>query len=134
MEKGAFPLVLLILDGWGLNQEKEGNAVYCAATPNMDKYWREYPATILGAAGESVGLPAGQMGNSEVGHLNLGAGRIVYQDYTRISKAIADGDFFENPIFRDAMAAAREKQGPCTCWGFFPMAGFTAIWSTSMPC
>ena len=123
MEKGAFPLVLLILDGWGLNQEKEGNAVYCAATPNMDKYWREYPATILGAAGESVGLPAGQMGNSEVGHLNLGAGRIVYQDYTRISKAIADGDFFENPIFRDAMAAAREKQGALHLLGLLSDGG-----------
>ncbi|MGI6143940.1 MAG: 2,3-bisphosphoglycerate-independent phosphoglycerate mutase [bacterium] len=123
MEMDAFPLVLIILDGWGLNQERKGNAIYCAATPNMDKYWREYPATILGAAGESVGLPAGQMGNSEVGHLNLGAGRIVYQDFTRISKDIAEGRFFENQILQAAVGAAREKQGALHLLGLLSDGG-----------
>jgi len=123
MAKGAFPLVLIILDGWGLSQEREGNAVYLAKTPNVDRYWCDYPATILGAAGESVGLPAGQMGNSEVGHLNLGAGRVVYQDYTRISKDIAEGGFFENRTLLAAIAAAREKQGALHLMGLLSDGG-----------
>ena len=80
------PLALIILDGYGLNDEKEGNAVYAARTPVLDKLMAEYPMNTLDASGEAVGLPEGQMGNSEVGHLNLGAGRIVYQDYTRIKQ------------------------------------------------
>ncbi|NLJ34023.1 MAG: 2,3-bisphosphoglycerate-independent phosphoglycerate mutase [Firmicutes bacterium] len=105
------PLLLLILDGWGLSQETRGNAIAQAQTPNMDYYWHTYPATSLGAAGESVGLPAGQMGNSEVGHLNLGAGRIVYQDLTRINKAIEEGSFFKNQALLGAVKAARENNG-----------------------
>ena len=91
------PVVLTILDGWGISEREQGNAILSANTTNMDRYLKHCPNTTLETSGEIVGLPAGQMGNSEVGHLNIGAGRIVYQDLTRISKAIKDGDFFENP-------------------------------------
>ncbi len=84
------------MDGWGIRKKTEYNAVAQAKTPNIDTLTKSYPSTLLGASGESVGLPEGQMGNSEVGHLNLGAGRIVYQEYTRINKAIEEGTFFEN--------------------------------------
>ena len=86
----------MILDGFGFRKDSEGNAVRLAGTPNIDALMKEYPNTLIGASGLSVGLPDGQMGNSEVGHLNIGAGRIVYQELTRITKAIEDGDFFEN--------------------------------------
>lgn len=94
---------LIIMDGFGLSEAKEGNAVYQASTPNFDRYWKEYPHGIIHASGLDVGLPEGQMGNSEVGHLNLGAGRIVYQDYTRVSKAIEDGVFFKNQALLKAI-------------------------------
>ena len=84
---------LIILDGFGLNSNTKGNAIYEANTPNLDKLWNEYPHVAIQGSGLDVGLPEGQMGNSEVGHLNIGAGRIVYQDYTRVSKAIEDGSF-----------------------------------------
>jgi 2,3-bisphosphoglycerate-independent phosphoglycerate mutase len=96
------PVVLTILDGWGLAGKNQGNAIFNANTNNMDRYFKEYPSTTLEASGEAVGLPAGQMGNSEVGHLNIGAGRIVYQDLTRISKAISNGEFFNNPVLINA--------------------------------
>ena len=100
---------LVIMDGFGLNDIKEGNAVYEASTPNIDRLMKEYPSGQINASGLDVGLPDGQMGNSEVGHLNLGAGRIVYQDYTRVSKAIEDGDFFSNPALLSAVNNAKEK-------------------------
>ena len=103
------PNILIILDGWGLNPRREGNAVALAKTPVMDSLMATYPWTTLKAHGKAVGLPEGVMGNSEVGHLNLGAGRIVYQEVTRISQSIEDGDFFENPILVEAME--RAKQG-----------------------
>ena len=81
---------LMILDGFGFRKDSEGNAVRLAGTPNIDALMKEYPNTLIGASGLSVGLPDGQMGNSEVGHLNIGAGRIVYQELTRITKAIED--------------------------------------------
>jgi 2,3-bisphosphoglycerate-independent phosphoglycerate mutase len=84
------PVALIILDGWGISKSKEHNAVMAANTPNFDKYNSTYPSTTIKASGLDVGLPDGQMGNSEVGHLNIGAGRVVYQDLTRISKAIED--------------------------------------------
>lgn len=87
------PVVLIVMDGWGQAPKSQGNAIARARTPNITSYLQQYPNTLLGAAGEDVGLPEGQMGNSEVGHLNLGAGRIVYQDYTRINRAICQGDF-----------------------------------------
>ena len=97
------PLCLMILDGYGIAPPKENNAIFRAVTPNMDKYLAEYPNTLVSASGMDVGLPDGQMGNSEVGHTNIGAGRIVYQELTRITKSITDGDFFENPVLKSAM-------------------------------
>jgi 2,3-bisphosphoglycerate-independent phosphoglycerate mutase len=100
--------MLMILDGWGYREAEEGNAVALAETPVLDRLWSEHPHTLIQASGLAVGLPEGQMGNSEVGHLNIGAGRRVYQSLTRITKSIDDGDFFENPAFLGAMARARE--------------------------
>lgn len=90
------PVVLMVLDGYGLNEKTEGNAIAMANTPVMDKLMAEYPFVKGNASGLAVGLPDGQMGNSEVGHMNIGAGRIIYQDLTRITKDIEDGTFFEN--------------------------------------
>jgi 2,3-bisphosphoglycerate-independent phosphoglycerate mutase len=100
------PVALLILDGWGYREEREGNAVALAETPNFDRLWRTRPHTLLAASGEDVGLPAGQMGNSEVGHLNLGAGRVVLQELPRIDRAIADGSFFANAVLCRTVDAA----------------------------
>ena len=97
------PLALVILDGWGLGDITAGNAIAGANTPNMTRYLKEYPHTSLICSGEYVGLPEGQMGNSEVGHLNMGAGRIVYQELSRISRSIRDGDFFRNDMLLEAM-------------------------------
>ncbi|MGN0629605.1 MAG: 2,3-bisphosphoglycerate-independent phosphoglycerate mutase [Oscillospiraceae bacterium] len=102
------PLVLMILDGFGYNERDYGNAIRAARMPNLDRIKAESPMTIIGASGLDVGLPAGQMGNSEVGHTNIGAGRIVYQPLTRITKSVSDGDFFENPAFVSAMENCRE--------------------------
>jgi 2,3-bisphosphoglycerate-independent phosphoglycerate mutase len=97
------PLVLVILDGWGLREAREGNAIALARTPNYSALLERFPHTSLVAAGEAVGLPPGQMGNSEVGHMNLGAGRVVYQDLTRIDRAIREGEFCENAALGAAM-------------------------------
>ena len=97
------------MDGFGLTSQTEGNAIYAEGTPNIKKLMEKYPATQLGASGMSVGLPDGQMGNSEVGHLNIGAGRIVYQELTRITKSIADGDFFSKQEFMDAVKNVKEN-------------------------
>ncbi len=97
---------LIVLDGWGHREEREGNAIALADTPFFDRLWREFPRTLIHASEERVGLPEGQMGNSEVGHLNLGAGRVVYQDIVRISKAIRTGEFFGNKVLQEAMDAA----------------------------
>lgn len=102
------PTVLLIMDGFGLAPAGTENAISCAATPALDKLFAACPHTQLQASGLDVGLPAGQMGNSEVGHTNIGAGRVVYQDLPRISNAVADGSFFANPAYKKAMAACRE--------------------------
>lgn len=98
------PLVLLVLDGWGLREEREGNAIALARTPTYLELLERFPHSALVASGESVGLPKGQMGNSEVGHMTMGAGRIVYQDLTRIDKSIEDGDFFEKPALVEALS------------------------------
>ncbi len=103
------PVVLVICDGWGVRDEAEGNAIAVARTPHFRRMLADYPSTTLLAAGEAVGLPAGQMGNSEVGHLNLGAGRMVPQDILRIDLAIRDGTFFRIPALRDACAAAKSR-------------------------
>ncbi|KAA0015101.1 MAG: 2,3-bisphosphoglycerate-independent phosphoglycerate mutase [Thermoplasmata archaeon] len=103
-------ILLAILDGWGYSNSKIGNAIYYAHTPNFDEYMARYPHTLLEASGEAVGLPAGQMGNSEVGHLNIGAGRIVYQESMKILKAIEDGSFFENKVLKEAMEKAKKSK------------------------
>jgi 2,3-bisphosphoglycerate-independent phosphoglycerate mutase len=102
------PVVLLILDGWGHREEVEDNALAQADLPNWRRLWAQCPRTLVHTEGRHVGLPDGQMGNSEVGHMNLGAGRIVYQDLTRVDAAIDDGSFFDNPGLRAACQAARE--------------------------
>src|SRR6476661_10248253 len=107
------PIVLIIRDGWGINPggsdkaTENGDATLLAKTPFHDHLYATYPGATLSASGLDVGLPAGQMGNSEVGHLNLGAGRIVYQDLTRINKAVLDGEFSTNPVLKEAFARAK---------------------------
>src|ERR1700745_2872654 len=109
----AGPVMLIIRDGWGINpggrgkRNENGDATLLASTPFHDKLYRHYPGSKLSASGEDVGLPEGQIGNSEVGHLNLGAGRIVYQDLTRINKAIADGELERHRVLLETFAAAR---------------------------
>jgi 2,3-bisphosphoglycerate-independent phosphoglycerate mutase len=102
-------ILLLIMDGYGLNPQKDGNAVALASKPHLDRILSTYPYTTLGASGLDVGLPEGQMGNSEVGHLNLGAGRVVYQEITRIDKAIAEKTFFENRVLIEGMEKTRQR-------------------------
>ncbi len=106
------PVALIILDGWGIGRDEPGNAVLAADTPVMDRLWENYPHATLLTSGEAVGLPPGQMGNSEVGHMNLGAGFIVYQWISRIDKSIADGDFDQNTVFLNAIE--RTKQNGAT--------------------
>ena len=103
------PIALIIMDGYGLNPETKGNAIYEAKKPYLDRYFKEYPNSKLSASGLSVGLPDGQMGNSEVGHTNIGAGRVVYQMLVKITKDIEDGTFFENTALVDAMNSAKES-------------------------
>jgi 2,3-bisphosphoglycerate-independent phosphoglycerate mutase len=117
------PLVLLILDGWGYREDTTNNAIAQAHTPVMDKLWRDYPHSLISGSGLDVGLPDGQMGNSEVGHVNLGSGRVVYQDFTRITKAIADGDFFTNPQLISAVQAAVSKQKAVHIMGLLSPGG-----------
>jgi len=103
------PYALIIMDGFGVNERTEGNAIKAANTPNIDKYFATCPNTIVHASGMDVGLPDGQMGNSEVGHTNIGAGRIVYQELTRITKSIEDGDFFENEALMGAVENCKKN-------------------------
>lgn len=117
------PTVLMILDGYGLNDKHEANAVYEAKTPVMDKLMEEYPFVKGYASGMTVGLPDGQMGNSEVGHLNMGAGRIVYQELTRITKEIQDGDFFKNEALLTAMRNAKENDSAIHFMGLLSDGG-----------
>ena len=117
------PTVLMILDGYGLNEKQEANAVYEAKTPVMDRLMAECPFVKGYASGLSVGLPDGQMGNSEVGHLNMGAGRIVYQELTRITKEIEDGDFFKNEALLAAMKNAKENNSAIHFMGLLSDGG-----------
>lgn len=117
------PVALIIMDGFGYREEDYGNAIRQAKTPNFDKYWNEYPHTLLGASGLAVGLPEGQMGNSEVGHLNLGAGRVVYQDLTRVTKAINEGTFYENETLLRAMQHARNNNTALHLYGLLSDGG-----------
>ena len=117
------PVALIILDGFGENPADYGNAIKSAETPNMSRLARQWPATSLGASGMDVGLPDGQMGNSEVGHTNIGAGRIVYQELTRITKSIADDDFFENESFLEAMDNCRRNDSSLHLYGLLSDGG-----------
>ena len=117
------PTVLMILDGYGLNERKDGNAVAQAKTPVMDKLMAECPFVKGNASGMAVGLPDGQMGNSEVGHLNMGAGRIVYQELTRITKEIQDGTFFENPALLEAVENCKKNDSALHMFGLLSDGG-----------
>jgi 2,3-bisphosphoglycerate-independent phosphoglycerate mutase len=117
------PVLLVVLDGWGIRQEREANAIATAGTPNMDALVREFPSTALETSGLAVGLPEGQMGNSEVGHTNLGAGRIVYQDLVRINRAVEDGSFFSNDALLLACRRAREAGGALHLMGLVSDGG-----------
>lgn len=116
-------VILVILDGWGIAPASHTNAVSMARTPNFDFLWSHYPHTKLAAAGEAVGLPVGQMGNSEVGHLNIGAGRVVLQDLPRITKAIKDGDFFNNKVLAETFAYAKKNKKPVHIMGLLSDGG-----------
>jgi 2,3-bisphosphoglycerate-independent phosphoglycerate mutase len=121
------PVVLVVLDGWGYREEREGNAIALANTPMWDRIWSRAPRTLLDASGLAVGLPEGQMGNSEVGHLNLGAGRVVMQDLVRINQSIADGDFFDNPALLKACSAAKRGDQTLHLMGLIGNGGVHAV-------
>jgi len=122
-QKQHRPLLLMILDGWGYREETENNAIAMADTPCWDDMWKHDPHALIETSGEAVGLPDGQMGNSEVGHMNIGAGRIVYQDFTRITLAIRDGSFLENPGLCTAIDAARDNNGTVHIMGLLSPGG-----------
>lgn len=117
------PIVLCILDGYGLSERIDGNAVKLANTPNIDDLEMIYPTTRIKASGMPVGLPDGQMGNSEVGHLNIGAGRTVYQSLTLINKAVEDGTFYKNAEFLKAINNAKENNTKLHIWGLLSNGG-----------
>jgi 2,3-bisphosphoglycerate-independent phosphoglycerate mutase len=128
-------LALIVLDGWGLAPPGPGNAIELASTPVFDELWDRYPRTTLSASGRAVGLPDGQMGNSEVGHLNLGAGSVVKQDLARIDDAIADGSFFENPVLKAACEAARQSpRGRLHLMGLVSDGGVHSGWEHIEAC
>ncbi|TYQ16377.1 UNVERIFIED_CONTAM: phosphoglycerate mutase [Acetivibrio alkalicellulosi] len=116
-------VALIILDGYGLNPKEEGNAIASANKPNLDKLMKDYPSTVIKTSGMDVGLPHGQMGNSEVGHTNIGAGRIVYQELTRITKSIEDGDFFEKKEFLDAIENCKKNNTKLHLFGLLSDGG-----------
>ena len=120
---GKKPVMLIILDGYGINPLEEGNAIKAANKPNMDGFERDYPNTVIHTSGMDVGLPRGQMGNSEVGHTNIGAGRIVYQELTRITKSIEDGDFFEKREFIGAMENCKSNRSKLHLYGLLSDGG-----------
>ncbi len=117
------PVVLIILDGWGLREEKENNAIAAASTPVWDRLWNEGAHTALETSGSSVGLPSGQMGNSEVGHLNLGSGRVVYQEFTRVSRSVRTGSFFSNATLTGAVDIAVDNESAVHILGLLSPGG-----------
>ena len=117
------PLILMILDGWGVREEKEGNAVLAAKTPNFDNLWENCPHALMSASGLDVGLPPGQMGNSEVGHLHIGAGRPVFQDLTKIDLAIETQEFFKNPVLIETVDATIKNNGALHILGLLSPGG-----------
>lgn len=123
----AGPVVLVVLDGWGYRAERDGNAIELGQTPTWHRLWAQSPRTLLEASGLAVGLPEGQMGNSEVGHLNLGAGRVVPQDLVRISQSIRGGDFFRNPALVELCAGVKQRGGTLHLIGLLGPGGVHAI-------
>src|SRR5687767_13170775 len=121
------PVVLVVLDGWGHRPAREGNAIELGDTPVWHRLWERGSRTLLEASGLRVGLPEGQIGNSEVGHLNLGAGRVVMQDLVRISQAIKDGSFFRNEAFVNACRAVRRSGGTLHLMGLLGKGGVHAV-------
>ena len=117
------PYAIIIMDGYGVNPSRNGNAIEADGSKYVKELQREYPSTIIGASGMSVGLPDGQMGNSEVGHLNIGAGRIVYQDLTKITKDIRNGEFFKNEQLLKAMNAAKANGKKLHLYGLVSTGG-----------
>ncbi|TCO76815.1 2,3-bisphosphoglycerate-independent phosphoglycerate mutase [Chromatocurvus halotolerans] len=117
------PVVLIILDGWGHREDTRDNAIAGADSPNWDRLWRDAPHTLISGSGLDVGLPVGQMGNSEVGHMSLGAGRIIYQNITRIDEAIEDGSFNDNPVYTEAIDAAVHRGGAVHVMGLLSPGG-----------
>jgi 2,3-bisphosphoglycerate-independent phosphoglycerate mutase len=128
MSNGSAPgVVLVVLDGWGYRQEREGNAIELASTPTWHRLWKSYPRTLLDASGLAVGLPEGQMGNSEVGHLNLGAGRVVPQDLVRISQSVQSGDFYSLDPLVQLCAGLRQTGGTLHLVGLLGPGGVHAL-------
>ena len=123
MSKIPKPLALIILDGWGYSEDPRHNAILEANTPVFDKLWDRFPHTLIQASGPDVGLPAGQMGNSEVGHLNIGSGRVVYQEYTRVSRAVRTGSFFSNCTLTEAVDKALENDSAVHIMGLLSPGG-----------
>ena len=117
------PVVLIILDGFGYNESPVNNAIATANTPTWSHLWKSCPHTLLDCAGESVGLPDDQMGNSEVGHLHLGAGRLINQDFTAINKAVRDGSFLSNAVLIKAIETARSTGGALHIFGLLSPGG-----------
>ncbi len=117
------PLLLLILDGWGYSETVQGNAIMAAKTPNFDKLWEESPHALLQASGLAVGLPDGQMGNSEVGHLHIGAGRLAPQDLTRINIAIDNDEFFVNSVLMETIDKTKACDGALHVFGLLSNGG-----------
>ena len=126
-------VVLVVLDGWGYRREREGNAIALASTPAWHRLWASSPRTLLDASGLAVGLPEGQMGNSEVGHLNLGAGRVVTQDLVRISQSIQSGEFFSDPAAGRLCASLRQTGGTLHLVGLIGPGGVHALDRTCSP-
>lgn len=123
MSKKHTPLVLIVLDGWGYREATKNNAIKAANTPCWDKLWQNYPHTLINGSGEAVGLPDGQMGNSEVGHMNIGMGRVVYQDFTRINHAIDTGEFNTNTVLNELCDTVNKHTGVLHILGLFSPGG-----------
>ena len=117
------PTVLIILDGWGHREERQDNAIANGNTPVWDRLWAQAPHTLISGSGLDVGLPEGQMGNSEVGHISLGSGRVVFQSITRIDQAIADGSFDTNPAYVNAIDRAIQGNGAVHIFGLLSQGG-----------